>query len=279
MILDDNYNRYPVSYPFQITQFRSLNDHHWNDGYTFSGESHNFWEFSCVLEGEVELVCGEKIFLLKPGNFIACPSMVFHRSRSISSPCHCLNFSFEHTGTLPANLADGIFYLLFPEVEELKSIFYRLREACLQDPPDLDKGAEAAYALTSFLIRLSKQHKPHTLLVNSHSSEMYQKLVENMQASVYKNLTIQQIAARNAISVTTMKELFQKYAGIGPKAYYAQMRGNEALRLLKEGKEIIDVSEMLNCSSPNYFSYSFKKQFGLPPGQYRRLLLADHESL
>ena len=277
MIFDDVYDSYPVSYPFQITRLRSLYDHYWDDGYTFSGESHNFWEFSCILEGEVETVHSERIYLLKHGNLIACPPMVFHRSRSLSSPCRCLNFSFEHTGTLPANLAEGIFYLSSPEIDELKGIFYRLQEAYLQDTPDPEKGAEAACALTSFLIRLSKQNKPHTRLVNSRSSGIYQKLVETMQASIYKNLTIQQIAAQNAISVTTAKELFQKYAGISPKAYYAQMRGNEALRLLKEGKEIIEVSEILNYSSPNYFSCSFKKQFGLPPGQYRRLLLDDYE--
>jgi len=73
-----------------------------------------------------------------------------------------------------------------------------------------------------------------------------------------------------SISITTVKELFAKYAGVNPKCYYSDMRGNEALRLLEEGVEIEEIAERMNYSSPNYFSYSFKKQFGLPPGRYRR---------
>ena len=97
-----------------------------------------------------------------------------------------------------------------------------------------------------------------------------------MRVSMYENLTIQQIASRSAISVTTTKELFQKYAGVSPKAYYSEIRGNEALRLLKDGMEIVEIAEALNYSSPNYFSYSFKKQFGLPPGQYRKQLWEEN---
>ena len=98
-----------------------------------------------------------------------------------------------------------------------------------------------------------------------------------MQESVYDNITIQEIATKNAISVTAVKELFHKYAGISPKAYYTKMRGNEALRLLESGREILEIAELLNYSSPNYFSCSFKKQFGFPPGQYRKHLREERE--
>lgn len=278
MVFDDLYARYDVSYPFQITCFRTLFEQHWDNKHTFSGESHNFWEFSCILDGEMEVSQDEKIYLLQPGSFICCPPMVFHRSRNLERPCHFLNFSFEHTGTLPACFSEGAFHLSTAEIDALISIIHRLQTAYQQEPPDLDIGAEAACALTSFLIQLSKNHKPHTRLSDSRSSVQYQKLVQTMRESICENLTIQQIAAQNAISVTTAKELFHKYAGISPKAYYTEMRGNEALRLLESGKEIIEISELLNYSSPNYFSCSFKKQFGYPPGQYRKQLRDEQES-
>ena len=91
-----------------------------------------------------------------------------------------------------------------------------------------------------------------------------------MGEALQENLTISQIAARNAVSVTTVKELFQKYAGISPKAYYSEMRGNEALRLLKAGKDIAEVAELMNFSSPNYFSAFFKRYAGKPPARWCR---------
>ena len=51
--------------------------------------------------------------------------------------------------------------------------------------------------------------------------------------------------------------------------YYTDMRGIEALRLLEEGMEISQIAERMNYSSVNYLSSTFKKQFGLPPGQFR----------
>lgn len=270
MIFDELYERYDIIYPFQITRFRSLIEHYWEGEYTFLGESHNFWEFSCVLDGEIESVQDGKINLLKPGNFCCCPPMVFHSSRNIGPPSHFLNFSFEHIGTLPSVLSEGVFYLTPAEIDEVKSIFYRLDEAFKKEPADFAVGAEAANAMTSFLLRLSMQHTPRDLVTKTHSSVMYQKLVETMRDALYENLSVQEIAARNSIGITTMKELFRKYSGIGPKHYYTEMRGIEALRLLESGIDIVEIAEKLNYSSPNYFSYCFKKQFGVPPGQYRK---------
>ena len=278
MILDELYENYPVAYPFCISRFRSLYEHCWDGKYLFLGESHNFWEFSCVLEGEVEAVHGGKIYLLKPGSFICCAPMVFHSCRSVGLPSRILNFSFEHTGQLPAKFAEGSFSLTPAEIDELKEIFVRLQNAFQKEVPDPDLGAEAACALTSFLVRISQQHNTHNRLKNSRSGKLYQKLVETMQATLYDNLNVQQIAQRNAISATTMKELFRKYAGISPKRYYADMRGIEAIRLLESGMEIAEITEKLNYSSPNYFSFSFKKQFGLPPGQYRKQYLENKSS-
>lgn len=270
MILDGSFADYPITYPFQITRFRSLYEHRWDGKYLFLGESHNFWEFTCVLEGEVEAVLDGRIYLLKPGSFLCCPPMIFHSCRSVGVPSCLLNFSFVHTGTLPANLAEGVFALAPAETDELKRIFYRLQDALQKDAPDPDRGAEAAFAMSSFLIRLSRDHPFHDRPVKTRTGTVYQKLVTTMRASLYDNLTVQQIASRNAVSVTTMKELFRKYAGISPKRYYSDMRGVEAMRLLESGMEMVEIAEKLNYSSPNYFSYSFKKQFGIPPGQYRR---------
>ncbi len=277
MIFDDLYARYDVAYPFAITAFRSLFDRRWDSGETFSGESHNFWEFTCIVDGEIEVSRDEKIYILQPGSFICYPPMVFHHSRNLGKPCRFLNFSFEHTGTLPPCLSEGVFHLSSVEIDELSGILHRLQQAYLEEPRDPDGGAEAAASLTAFLIHLSRHHTPHTRLIDSRSRLPYQKLVKTMQESLYDNLTIQEITERNAISATAAKELFHKYAGISPKAYYTKMRGNEALRLLESGREILEITELLNYSSPNYFSCSFKKQFGFPPGQYRKKMRDERE--
>lgn len=269
--MDNYYKRYEVVHPFRITAYRTLNNVQRNTGHFFPGESHNFWEFICMLEGESEITKGSNIYRLQPGNFHAFPPMMFHASRSWAPASYrSLNFSFEITGTFPAIFSEGVFYLSPAEINELTNIFNRLQQAYLREEPNHELGAEATSAMESFLMRLSQHHTHHGKRSESRSSIAYQKIVKSMEEAVYENLSIQDFALRNEVSVSTIKTLFQTYAGIPPKKYYSDMRGIEALRLLQEGMEISQIAEKMNYSSVNYFSSSFKKQFGLPPGQFRK---------
>ncbi len=268
--MDAIYNCYEVNYPFQIKCFRALCEHRWDENHLFTGEAHDFWEFSLVLEGEYEAVGNTNINRLSPGCFVASPPMMFHSSRSIGPRCHVLNFCLETTGNFPEKLAAGIFHLSTVEINELSGIFYRLRDAYAQEPPDEYLGAEATHALSSFIMRLCRNHTPHNVQSDSRASQLYQQVIEAMQQALYDNLSIQEIAQKNAISTTTIKELFRKYAGVGPKKYYSEMRGIEALRLLSEGINISEITEKMNYSSVGYFTNVFKKQFGMPPSQYRK---------
>lgn len=267
--MDNIYNRYPVSQPFQITAYRTLNEFRWEKNHSFTGESHNFWEVVCLLEGEAEVTKGNKVHLLQAGNFIVFPPMVFHGSRSLSA-YHALNFSFETAGPLPAILSDGIFYLSPAEINKLTGIFRQLQQAYLHEKTDPESGAEATNRMAAFLLRLARQHTPHSNHSNSPSSIAYQKIVKAMEDALYENLSLQELALRIGVSVSTIKGLFQSYAGVPPKKYYTDMRGIEALRLLEEGLELGQIAEKMNYSSVNYFSTAFKKQFGMPPGQYRK---------
>ena len=268
--MDDLYGHYYVRQPFQILCFRTLSEYRLDQDHLFLGESHNFWELTMILEGEIEAVTGDKVYLLEPGNLMFCPPMMFHSSRSTGSRCHLLNISFETVGAMPPILKEGIFRLSPAEISELKNIIYRLRNAYLQDVLDEDMGAEATSSLTSFILRLPRSHRPHNQLSNSRSSRLYQQVIETMQQTLYDNLTVAEIARRNAISATTLKDLFRNYAGVGPKKYYSDMRGVEALRLLSEGMDISEISEKMNYSSTGYFSNVFKKQFGEPPSIHRK---------
>ena len=267
--MDNIYNRYAVSQPFQITAWRTLNEFRWEKNHSFAGESHNFWEVVCLLEGDAEVTKGNEVHLLQTGNFILIPPMVFHGSRSLSA-YHALNFSFEATGALPPILSDGIFSLSPAEINKLTGIFQKLQQAYLREETDPELGAEATNMMATFLLRLARQHTPHSNHSNSPSSIAYQKIVKAMEEAVYENLSIQEIALRIGVSVSTIKGLFRSHAGIPPKKYYSDMRGIEALRLLEEGLELGQIAEKMNYSSVNYFSTSFKRQFGIPPGQYRK---------
>ena len=49
------------------------------DDYYFSGQSHDFWEFVCVIDGILGVTAGNDVFILKRGQAILHKPMEFHR--------------------------------------------------------------------------------------------------------------------------------------------------------------------------------------------------------
>ena len=46
--------------------------------YYFGGETHDFWELVCVVEGAIRVTAGEDIFMLEEGQAVLHSPMDFH---------------------------------------------------------------------------------------------------------------------------------------------------------------------------------------------------------
>jgi len=260
-----------VNYPFVIKRVNTGYDYKWDSTFDFAGETHDSWEFVCVLEGEVEIVEEHNVYKLCAGNFIAHAPLEFHRIKSSNNTSpHLFVVSFVHEGIMPKSLSEGVFFLSHEEIEELSVIMKDILECLWKDHEKSETlGAEAALLLSSFAVKLVRRHHPHRTFASSKSAENYRKVIQVMQNSLYENLSLEEISSICAMSTSSIKALFRTYAGIGPKTYYTNMRATEAMRLLGEGKSVEETSDMLNFSSVGYFSYFFKKYFGQPPSFYK----------
>ena len=68
----------------------------------------------------------------------------------------------------------------------------------------------------------------------SASAKEYNKVVSDMAACVYEAYDLATFAKRASISLSYVKLLFAKYAGVSPKSYYSDLRAKEAAKLLSE---------------------------------------------
>ena len=84
-----------------------------------------------------------------------------------------------------------------------------------------------------------------------------------------ENLNLSDLAAEHHVSISYIKYLFKKYAGVSPKAYYTQLRVFKATKLLKEGATVAEVADQMNFSSASYFSAFYKKQTGVLPSSLK----------
>ena len=77
-----DYTATPFQNTIVIDALVSIHYFEYAHDFSFSGESHDFWEFLFVDKGEIEVDAGEKTVLLNKGDIIFHQPMEFHRLRA-----------------------------------------------------------------------------------------------------------------------------------------------------------------------------------------------------
>lgn len=250
---------------FSVTGFFSSHDYSWDSKFVFSGESHEMWEIVFVQSGKVEVTENEKVYQLEKNNMIIHAPWEFHRIKSAGGTSPRLYvMSFFAEGELPLRLYEGIFILNAEQSLQYSGVFERIRSFLKSDNVSPYAGQNAADRLSAFLIELGGENVTAYFDTSSAATE-YRKLVLAMSKRVCENKTLEELAHECGDSVSYIKKLFAKYAGVSPKAYYNNLRIAHALKRLKEGKPVNEIAEEMNFSSSSYFSAFFKKHTGKPP--------------
>lgn len=70
---------YHIEEQIIINSLYSLFEMHYNDGYAFQGETHNFWECLYVIDGKGYVSGDERVYNLTRGNIVFHKPMEFHK--------------------------------------------------------------------------------------------------------------------------------------------------------------------------------------------------------
>lgn len=256
-----------INKPFEITAFHSAYDFSWESGFAYSGESHDFWEAVYVVSGEAQVTEGVDVYRLGEGEIVFHAPMEFHSIKSEKeTPTRVRIFTFTAEGDLPNRVSDGPFLLTEEEQEDFLRLFsrvYAFYHAEGEEEGAYD-GLLCACALSEFLTDVGKEVSA-PLERPTPSARMYNEVVVAMTAHLYENRTLEELAAACHISVSYMKLLFARFAGVPPKRYYEMLRAREAVRLLGEGLYANEVAARLSFSSPGYFSVWLRRVVGSLP--------------
>ena len=98
--------------------------------------------------------------------------------------------------------------------------------------------------------------------------------VTKAQDYVYENysdidLNVEKVCEYLEVSSAYFSTVFKKETGKTFTNFLTDIRMSKAVDLLDKDEKTYEVAQKVGYSDPNYFSYVFKKQFGISPSKYK----------
>lgn len=254
-----------------ITKIHTAFHQHLAPDFRFHGETHNFWELLCVLEGEIKVAADHRIFTVKKGEAILHNPMQFHNISCFSGEADIIVFSFEGNGiphlqnkVCKISPKTDVWHIL-----NLAHDYYNF-ENIIPVSPKNESGDHLEFVknLELLLVCLAAGEPTNTRAFTK-SAENYSLIIKTLNEHLYERLTVSDIARLCNMSEVGLQKTFSKYAGMGIMEYFNLLKAYKAQVLLKEGNSVKETAMKLGFCDQNYFSTVFKRFMSKPPKDFK----------
>lgn len=278
-----------------IEKIFSVHYFEYTSNFSFTGETHDFWEFIYVDKGNVDIDAGtnrihlhtNEIFFHEPNEFHAvhtdgktAPNLVV-----VSFSCH--NEILHLLKHKKISIGQQEQYILGKIIAEARQCF-----DCRLDDPYLKTIllSESAligtrqllfFYLEQFLIVMLRKHASSPIQItqtNSSSfkstkqvcdSQLFNDIVKYIQENMHTNVNISSICKVFSISHSRLQKLFKRCCNLGIIEYASFLKIEHAKEIIRSKNiNFTQVAEELGYSSIHYFSRQFKKISGMTPSEY-----------
>lgn len=274
---------YSIKEQIRITDMYSLFEIHYDNGYEFPGESHNFWECLYVMEGEVCVSGDERVYNLSQG------AIIFHKPLELhkfivngAKGADLLIFSFAAEGPLTSYLRNKVFELSHAQKKIIDSLLSYVHSQVREMPCEetvvrlylelFHTLPTYSQMLTTYLqqLMLSLAEKGAVSTASAAPDAIiFSNAINYLNSNIHRQPTVREIARYCNVSEASIKRIFEKYAGIGVHKYLLKLKIKVAAELLQDGESVSNVAEKLGFNSQSYFSRAFKRETGMMPSSLR----------
>ncbi|MBP3609427.1 MAG: helix-turn-helix transcriptional regulator [Lachnospiraceae bacterium] len=233
---------------------------------------HEEFEIYYMKEGSCNYMIDDHTCRVVTGDVILIPGNTSHRTNYGGVPHTRLlvNCSYEY---IPASVADriptvGYHYRNHKVISRIEELFAKI-EYEYSHPDAFSADALKCYTAELFLVILRHKNEHET---QPEGSNIIRTAMEYIQNNYMNDVKLSTIAELLSISPEHLSRVFKQEAGIGFKEYLTGFRLQKAEDMLKHetGRAVSEVAYACGFNDGNYFSYTFKKAYGVSPSQVRR---------
>ncbi len=134
-----------------------------------------------------------------------------------------------------------------------------------------DKQFYLKLILIKYLTKITASIKSHIVQANIQYSEIINNMLKELNSIDNFSLSTKQIASNLGYSQEYVIRLFKQAQIDSPNKIFLKNKLTYSATLLTNSNiKIINIAELCGIYTLSYFNKSFKKEFGLPPSQYRK---------
>lgn len=292
----DNFIRYDFPSVFRIEKLITIFYMELSKDFYYDGERHDFWEMVYIDKGEMLCTADKSTFTLKSGELTFHSPNEFHNLSGNKNTAPDVSIITFECHSREMHHFEGKIFRLDAEEKALLSMLFEEGLSCfqLEDPrnpllqrlerlPDAPFGSAQMVKnlLEIFLIKLWR----HKDTLTKKSRQNYRvngidipadvkELLDYVEQHLYDKLNVSIIARDMGKSESTVKNLFALYQSGGIMKYCNLRKIKEARRLIREGNHnFVQIANMLQFDTPQYFSKCFKKFTNMTPSEYKQSII------
>lgn len=274
---------YKINRFIDINSMYSLFEMHYDKGYRFKGEMHNFWEGVYVVAGNVTVTADSRVHRLEAGDIIFHKPLEMHKffTDNEQGVTH-FTFTFSAKGGFEDEFSGKVFRLgteqkaivnsmiecyknVLDKISPLSDLsVYNCALSLFENDPVFSQ--KIADYISAIVLSLSKSDRVDSFL-DTCDSENFRRAVDYMNSNLTVQISIEQLADYLNISVSGLKRLFVKYSGLGVHKYFLTLKIKTATEMLEKGMSVGETAYKLGFSSQGYFSACYKRETGRNPSE------------
>ncbi|MBQ9120372.1 MAG: helix-turn-helix domain-containing protein [Lachnospiraceae bacterium] len=240
--------------------------------YESTNHYHQAFEIYYMQEGSGHYSIDNHAYKLMPGDVILVPGGAIHRTNygGVSHTRQLINCSYEY---VPASVAEhlesiGHLYRNSKVVGQLEEIFAKIAYE-YSHADELSQDALKCYTTELLLLMLRNKNELESV---QEESNLVTKVLEYIQHNYMNEVKLSSVAKLFSVSQEHLSRVFKQETGFGFKVYLISLRLQKAEEMLKNepGRAVSEVAYACGFNDGNYFSYKFKKAFGVSPTQVKK---------